>query len=345
VWRRRSTTLSQALTTARKAWFAPATENANALRAFFTKAKIYDNLENAFAESKLDITLVLSPAHLHFEHVVQALRNYSHVLCEKPMALSADDCARMNAVATETDHILAIGMIRRFFPAYQQFKQMMCDGKLGSLVSFEYREGHKFEWDVTTSVAFRPRMCGGTGVLFDIGPHVVDYLTWLFGDLKVPAYADDAISGIESNVSLEIESHFCRGSIHLSWDCPQSNELRVLGSKGEAVLRVDRFDQLAVRTTSDYELQKIPISFPTDTLRQAQSYMSPKSYVEAIYCQLVQMMRAIKWGEPPAVDGLEGEKCIFLLESALSVACPLDMPWLERSEEEAFRRMHWKNNS
>src|SRR6185295_16854060 len=146
--------------------------------------------------------------------------------------------------------------------AYTQFRQAVDDGRLGALVSFEYREGHKFEWDVTTPAAFRPRRDGCTGVLFDIGPHVADYLAWTFGDLEPVAYADDALQGIESNLSMDLDASGCPGSIHLSWDLPQANELRVVGSRGEAVLRVDRFDQLAVNLSSGFNPEPISVSYP-----------------------------------------------------------------------------------
>jgi predicted dehydrogenase len=291
----------------------------------------------------LDLALILSPAHLHCDHVVQALLRDVHVLCEKPMASTADDCVRMQAVARERKRLLAIGMIRRYFPAFAELKGIIDDGRLGPLHAFEYREGHKFEWEVTTPAAFRPRAAGGTGVLFDIGPHVIDHLAWTFGDLQVTRYADDALAGIESNASMDVVSPACPGSIHLSWDSPQTNELRVFGAKGEAVLRIDRFDQLAVLGGSGFEPHPITMTFPADVRPAPASTMTPLSYPQAIYCQIVQMARAIELGESPAVDGESGRRTVAVLESALSIAEPLPMPWLDVVEQEAFARLHWRN--
>jgi predicted dehydrogenase len=322
----------------------PVDEHANVLGTFFPKAIKYRQLDEALAASTPDFTVILSPAHLHCDQAIKALMHNSHVLCEKPMANHAIECARMNAVAAETKRILAIGMIRRFFPAFAHLRQIVMDGRLGAVRSFEYSEGHKFEWQVTTPAAFRPRELGGTGVLFDIGPHVIDYLAWTFGDLRISAYSDDALAGIESNASLEVTSLACPGSINLSWNSPQANELRVLGSKGEAVLRVDQFDQLALRRASGYEPQRISVGFPADISPSPKAYISPRSYPEAIYCQLVQAARAITLGESPAVDGEAGGRAIASLESALSLARPLVMPWLDVSEQNAFARLHGINN-
>ena len=323
----------------------PVREHAETLGAFFPRATYCADLAEALDASAPELTLILSPAHLHGTQAIQALQHDSHVLCEKPMAATEVDCARMNTVAAERNRVLAVGMIRRFFPAYAQLRQMLQDGQLGSLESFEYREGHKFEWDVTTSAAFRSRREGGTGVLFDIGPHVVDHLSWTFGDLRVLAYADDALAGIESNASLEVESHSCRGAIHLSWNHPQANELRVVGEKGEAVLRVGHFDQLAVKRASVFEPQAINVSFPADARQPARQRLSPRTYADAIYCQIIQVVRAIQLGERPAVGGLSGQASVSLLESALAIARPIEAPWLDESQRDAYNRSHWRRSA
>jgi predicted dehydrogenase len=323
----------------------PVRAHADALAGVFPNAVRHADLDGALAASRPDLTLILSPAHLHCNQTIAALRHGSHVLCEKPMAATDDECARMNAVAAHTGRVLAVGMIRRFFPAYQQLRQLLEDGRLGKLRSFEYREGHKFEWDVTTPAAFRPRTQGGTGVLFDIGPHVVDHLEWTFGPLNALTYRDDALAGIESNMSLELEASACRGAVHLSWNAPQANELRVVGEQGEAVLRVGHFDQLAVKRSSAFEPQLVNVSFPADAQHTARRRLSPRSYSDAMYCQIVQVVRAITLQESPAVDGETGRRAVALLESALAIAQPLEMPWLTSGQRDSLRTLHWRRTA
>jgi predicted dehydrogenase len=318
----------------------PVPLHADSLGTSFPLAKKYRDLDDALARSAPDLALILSPAHLHRTHVVQALRHHAHVLCEKPMASSVDACAAMQAAAVDANRLLAIGMIRRYYPAFSQLKEVIDTGRIGDLVSFEYREGHKFEWDVTTPAAFRPRPEGGTGVLFDIGPHVIDHLNWTFGPLAINAYFDDAWAGVESNARIDVITPSCPGTIHLSWDHPQSNELRVRGTRGDAVLRLNRFDQLAIGTSGRYESQRISAAYPADLQPQGRT-LSPVSYPQAIYCQLIQTLRAIALGEPVAVDAESGQQTVALLESALDVAQPLATPWLEEWEQAAAAERHW----
>jgi predicted dehydrogenase len=319
----------------------PAAERAQALRRFFTGAKIYANLNDALTSSPSHLTLILSPAHVHCDQTIEALSHGNHVFCEKPMARTEDECIRMIRAAVKSDRVLAVGMIRRYFPAYAQLRRIVLEGDLGKLSAFEFREGHKFEWEVTTAAAFRPRGEGGTGVLFDIGTHILDYCLWTFGDMEVLAYSDDALAGIESDVCMQVDVPACGGSIHISWDAPQANEFRVVGELGEAVLRVDRFDQLAIKTTSTYEPRCATVSFPLDVHRTARKRLTPTTFQQAILCEIIQMIRAIELLEPPAVDGEAGRRCVALMQSALSKAGPLDTPWLDSVQQAAARRLHW----
>jgi predicted dehydrogenase len=318
----------------------PAREHAEEMRADFPGAPHFASPAEALAASKPELTLVLTPPHLHAAQTLLAFEHGSHVLCEKPMASSRADCERMTKAAGEAQRVLAIGMIRRYFPAFARLRALVQSGALGSLESFEYREGHKFEWAVTTPAAFKPRHKGGAGVLFDIGTHALDFLQSVFGDLTALDYADDASGGVEVNVAMRLRSAHCDGSLHLSWDVPQLNELRVIGAKAEAVLRIDRFDQLAVGRRGAFVAEVIDNTFPVDLAPQSQKRIVPRSYADAMLCQLIQVLRAIKLGESPAVTGAGGTACLALLDQALGMARPLPEPWLPAPEQAAAARLH-----
>lgn len=307
----------------------------------FRRASTFDDLTSVWKKCSIDLTLVLTPAHLHASQAAEAMSHGSHVLCEKPMATTVRDCDQMIAAACQNDRILAIGMIRRFFPAFATLRNLIRKGHLGEVESFDFREGRRFDWDVTTSAAFRNRNAGGAGVLFDIGPHVLDALDWVFGSLQVLSYADDALSGVEANVVMQLQSAKCPGRVQLSWDSPLANELRVHGTKGEAILRVDQFDKLAVNTGGQWAETSVDMAFAADVKPVSPTRLTPRHYGHAITCQLIQTIRAIHFKEAPAVDGATGRKCVALLESALAVARPLEMPWLGHDHQEAYRSLHW----
>lgn len=314
---------------------------ARALGAFFPGASIASDLEASLERTASELTLVLSPAHLHHRHSICALRRANHVLCEKPMADNADSCREMVAVAREANKLLAVGMIRRFVPAFAEFRQLLLSRRIGTVESFRYAEGRRFDWDVTTPAAFRDRSQGGTGVLFDIGPHAIDVLIWLFGVPRATAYADDGLLGVESNLRIELGFPGCSGSVQLSWDSPLQNELRVYGSGGEAVLRLDQFDRLAVDTGAGWSEIVSTHRHPADLRQPARDSIGPRLYTDAIFCQLIQVLRAIRLGEEPAVAGQAGADCVAVMEAALRLARPLEMTWLSPEHQRAQQLLHW----
>ena len=115
---------------------------------------------------------------------------------------------------------------------------------------------------------------------------------------------------------------------------------KIAVSTSEAVLRIDRFDQLALGRRGAFVPQTIDVSFPVDLERAVQSRIVPLSYSDAMLCQIVQVLRAIALGERPAVDGTGGANCIRLLENALSKSAPLPEPWLDPREQAAAAQLH-----
>jgi hypothetical protein len=71
--------------------------------------------------------------------------------------------------------------------------------------------------------------------------------------------------------------------------------------------------------------------------------LRPRTYSQAIFCQLIQVLRAVQLREPPAVDGEAGRLCLKVIEAARGMARPLEKPWLSRRHQEAHRSLHWSN--
>ncbi len=140
---------------------------------------------------------------------------------------------------------------------------------------------------------------------------------------------------------MELVSPISPGSVQLSWDFPLRNELRVVGSAGEVVLRIDEPDRLALSKSAGFKEVAIDHTYPADLHQPARQRMSPRLYTESLYCQLIQVARAIQLGEPPAVSGNEAKECVRVIESARRRARSIDMPWLDWDEQEAYRALHW----
>lgn len=149
-------------------------------------AKEY-NVPNTFVDfnemlkmKDLDAVSVCVPNYLHAPVSMAALRAGKHVLCEKPLAMNAEEAQAMVDEAEKQGKLLMIGVCRRYEDQSQQLKAMVESGKLGSVyaarIGYLRRRGVPFWGDW-----FMDKSRAGGGPLIDIGVHVLDLAWWLMG--------------------------------------------------------------------------------------------------------------------------------------------------------------------
>ncbi len=94
---------------------------------------IYTDITKLIGEEPFDMADVCLPTFLHKDVSIQLLSAGKHVLCEKPMALHADDCAEMVRAASMSGCRLMIGQCLRFDGTYRYLKSCIDDGRFGTL--------------------------------------------------------------------------------------------------------------------------------------------------------------------------------------------------------------------
>lgn len=319
----------------------PNRERTRELQRHFPAARGFASPQEDFVRDQVQLTLVASPPGYHAEHTVCALNWGSHVLCEKPMAPTVAECRQMIDAAAATGTALGIGMPRRFYPTLRHLRGLIERGELGADLRFVYREGGQYGWPIKSTEGFS-RAHGG-GVLLDIGPHVLDTIQWLFGPLAAEQYRDDALNqGIEANCLLRLHSQRATGLVQLSWDQDLANEFRVTGSRGDVVIDPSTLNRIAFRSNGGWRTPRLDIAFPATVEAKESRRGRPKTYSDCMYYQLVQMLRCIRLGEPPAVSAEEGARVMALINSCYDQAEPLSMDWLTTEEMSAYRALHWR---
>ena len=138
-------------------------------------ASVVTDYREAISREDVDIVSVCTPDYFHREHTVAALEAGKHVLCEKPMALSIEDCRAMTDAAQANDRLLMVGQVGRFAPGFKQAKEIIDSGRIGELFFVESEYAHSYEkargvgdWRVDPR---REPVIGG-------GCHAVDLLRW-----------------------------------------------------------------------------------------------------------------------------------------------------------------------
>jgi len=155
---------------------------ARALADRFDVPDVFTDIEDLLEFDELDAVVVATPNHLHEPHVVEALAAKVHVLCERPLSLTARGVERILAAANRADRKVFVANNHRFRSDVQALDRFLRGGELGKLTGVRagvYQPRIRHEgWRARRAEA-------GGGVLFDQGLPMVDLALWL-ADFPAP---------------------------------------------------------------------------------------------------------------------------------------------------------------
>ena len=151
----------------------------------FSVPHTFTDYEELLKINEIDAVSVCTPNAFHAAPSIAALQAGKHVLCEKPMAVNAQEGVAMVEAAQNADKILQIGLASRFTPQSEYLKRVIESGRLGDIYygrAVSMRRRGIPSW----GVFIRKDMSGG-GTLYDIGVHAIDHVVWLMGAPKPSA--------------------------------------------------------------------------------------------------------------------------------------------------------------
>ncbi|WP_454101199.1 Gfo/Idh/MocA family protein [Metabacillus sp. SLBN-84] len=132
----------------------------------------------------IDLIDIVTPNHSHAEIAIAAAEAGKHVICEKPLALNAEEAERMLAAAEKNGVVHMISHNYRFAPAVQYAKKLIEEGRLGKI--YHVRATYLQDWlmDPDFPIAWRlKKEITGSGALGDIGAHIIDLTRFLVGEM------------------------------------------------------------------------------------------------------------------------------------------------------------------
>ncbi len=155
-------------------------------------AKAYTNYKELLKQEEVDVVSVCTPNALHAPISIAALEAFKHVLCEKPMATSAEEADAMIAAAASSGKKLMIAHNQRFVPSHSKARSIIESGNLGKIYSFRTAFGHggPESWSADGSNSwFFDKERAFIGAMGDLGVHKTDLLRYLLGEEFVEAAA------------------------------------------------------------------------------------------------------------------------------------------------------------
>ena len=150
----------------------------------------YEDVDELFASGEIDAVYIALPNHMHKEYTVRAARAGLHVLCEKPMAVTARECEEMIRATRAAKVKLMIAYRLHFERANLEAVQLASSRKLGELRYFS----SDFAMQVTDdNIRLNPPEAGG-GPLYDIGIYCINAARYCLSEDPVRVWATAARS-------------------------------------------------------------------------------------------------------------------------------------------------------
>ncbi len=199
----------------------------------------YADYRKMLAREDIDAVVICTPDQLHREMLQESLKAGKHVLCEKPMALTMEDCNAMIDAAEASDRKVMVGQICRYTPGFVQAKKLIDEGAIGELFFVESEYAHDYSgiagagnWRLDP---LRHGYLGG-------GCHAVDLTCWIAGrPTEVMAYSNrkmlESWPTDDCTIAIMKYPNNVIGKVFVSTGCKRNYTMRSVfyGSKGTII--------------------------------------------------------------------------------------------------------------
>ena len=171
----------------------------------------YTTVDELLSDETLEAIYVSTPVYLHCEQVIEAAERGFHVLCDKPMAMNAEECQQMIDACQANGVHLQICFLFRFHSCFQQIKNWVAEGRLGHIV--HGRVPFLKPFPVPPGAWRGNPDQGGGGSLMDLGSHGVDLLRYILGEvIQVSAFCNSVVHGYDVEETGMIMMRFENGA-------------------------------------------------------------------------------------------------------------------------------------
>lgn len=270
--------------------------------------KYYGSYEALLADADIDAVYIPLPNHLHKQLTIAAAQAGKHVLCEKPLALNAEEAQEMVDFCKEAGVHLAEAFMYRHHPRIARVKEIIASGEIGDLRAirgvFTYN-GAANKGDIR-----QVKEWGGGG-LFDVGCYPLSAARLIMG-MEPEAVTVHALFSPEHDDVDMMASGLVEfpGNVSLTFDCGMwanfRNELEIVGTEGTIVLKP------SFLPSKENDTITIHVG---DKARQEGPYG-----VDAYVAQSEQFARVV-WGEEePAYTAQDAVSNMRLLDACLASA-------------------------
>lgn len=253
----------------------------------FPEMKVVASIDELLNDREIELVIITTPNEFHFPMGKKALEAGKHVVIEKPFTVSVEEGEQLIQIAKNHDRLLSVYHNRRYDNDFLTIQQLIKEEEIGTVTSYE---AHYDRYSAEVHDRWREQDKKGSGILFDLGSHLIDQALILFGEPEA-VYAD-VLTQREAGITDDyfhlvlhygkrrvilhagslVKKHGPRYQIHgikgsfVKWGIdPQEEALKKGGLPGDERWGKDESDQYGVLTKDDRDrvIPTIPGSYQT----------------------------------------------------------------------------------
>ncbi len=295
---------------------------AKEVAARFGIPRTYSNIAEMLHSEKPDLVDICTPPQTHTRLAVEAMRHGSHVLIEKPMALTSADCDEIVRASEEYGVKVCVGHSDLFYEPFMKARRMVANGAIGRVRGMRILLSTPTDYMTSRSEHWAHRLPGG--VIGETGPHIV-YMTLAFIP-HIRAVSVDTLkvmneypwsSAEDYRINLIGDDAISSATVVYTTD-QWAAKVEVLGDKGFLMFDLESMIVMHYRRI---ELEHIPVGFSLlrESVQLVRDFVSNTIRVAAKKVRstheiiISQFADSILSGSAPPVSAKEGREAVRVL--------------------------------
>ncbi|KRP58724.1 Gfo/Idh/MocA family protein [Pseudomonas trivialis] len=227
-------------------------------------------------DPRVDVVAITTPNHLHYPMAMAAIAAGKAVYCEKPLAVNLEQADAMRQAARAAGVITRVGYTYQHNPMIGLARQMIANGELGRIISFQGEFSEDFMADPASPWSWRCEVEHAGGALADLGSHVLSMARYLVGEV-VSVCADTqtvhgqrpVVKGSETLQAIAVDdqthallrfANGARGTVSSSWlkhGYKNHLSVEISGTEGTLAFDQERLNELRVYRTGQKGFQRM----------------------------------------------------------------------------------------
>lgn len=272
--------------------------------------RCFSDYKEILSDPEIDAVIVVAPTNLHKQIVIDCAAAGKHIFCEKPMAMTVEECDEMIAACDRHKVKLQIGFMRRFDASFREAKRLVEEGAIGELVQIHSNtrgpsKPRPWMYDIKKS----------NGILAEVNSHDIDAVRWMAGSDIETVYAvagnfrnpeaeadyPDYYDSVLMSGTLKSGVHFCiDGAAYVQYGYDSRMEL--IGTKGK--IQVGRSEKEHVHCTTVEQGTATPFVNSWMTL-----------FIDAYLAEDISFVNAVLNDTPVEVSGVDGRMAVAAVEA------------------------------